>query len=94
MPRSKGRTGRPYRRNRAAVLASSTVCWLCGHDGADTVDHEPALATLEALGLDPADQRHMRPAHGVNGCPTCGIRCNQVKGDRPHRPVITTSRNW
>src|SRR5262249_7169485 len=28
-----------YRRNRAAVLASSDVCHLCGLGGADTADH-------------------------------------------------------
>lgn len=94
MPRSKGRTGRPWRRARATCLATSTVCWLCGHDGATDADHEPPLKVLEELGLDPRDQRYLRPAHGVDGCPTCGKKCNQSKGGKTGKPTFTTSRAW
>lgn len=94
MTRSRGRTGRPYRRARLQVLGASTVCWICGHEGADQADHDPPLRELEALGLDPADPAFMRPAHGVNGCPVCGRKCNQSKGDRPYVPPSTTSRDW
>ncbi|YCK35160.1 hypothetical protein ACNF49_14055 [Actinomadura sp. ATCC 39365] len=94
MPRSKGRTGRPWRRVRAQVLAASTTCWLCGHDQAGDVDHDPPLVELERLGLDPRDKRYLKPAHGVQGCPTCGIKCNQVKGARAAQPQAPTSRRW
>ncbi|WP_433233750.1 hypothetical protein [Actinomadura nitritigenes] len=94
MARSRGRTGRPYRRARAAVLATSSTCWICGHDGADQADHDPPLAVLEEMGLDPADPAFMHPAHGVNGCPTCGRKCNQSRGNRPHLPPSSTSRDW
>lgn len=94
MARSKGRTGRPFRRAREKILNESRLCWLCGHDGATDADHEPPLKQLEALGLNPADPRYLRPAHGVDGCPTCGIKCNQSKGAKPTRPVIPTSRRW
>jgi hypothetical protein len=101
MPRSKGREGRPWRRVKAEVLAASDVCWLCGHSGARTVDHDPPLHWLEANGLDPRDPQYLRVAHGSgsnvrpNPCPTCGRYCNQAKGGSlaPVVPVIH-SRDW
>lgn len=96
MPRSKGRTGRPWRKARADVLATSTICHLCGHDGAGDVDHEPPLAVLQAHGLDPRDPAYLRPAHGsLSRCPTCGRCCNQAKGNRlAYQPAPQGSRHW
>lgn len=95
MPRSKGRTGRPWRRARARLFAESPdVCWICGHAGTTDADHDPPLKTLEALGLDPCDPRYLRRAHGVRGCPTCGRKCNQEKGARSLPPAPATSRAW
>ena len=54
-----GRTGRPWRRIRAQILAASDTCWLCGNRGADTVDHIIPLSRGGA-GNDPAN---LRPAH-------------------------------
>ncbi|MEV4158998.1 hypothetical protein [Nonomuraea dietziae] len=100
MARSKGRTGRPWRRVRAQVLAESDVCWLCGHPDANEVDHEPPLRELELHGLDPRDPRFLRPAHGprrtaegIIGCPHCGRMCNQEKGTGA-APALRTSRKW
>jgi hypothetical protein len=93
--RSAGRKGRPWRRTRASVLATSTVCWLCGHEGAGDVDHDPPRDELLAHGLDPEDPRFLRPAHGASSrCRTCGRCCNQVKGNRDHLPKRTNSRAW
>ncbi len=96
MVRSRGRTGRPWRRARALCLTRSTICWLCGHDGADEADHDPPLKVLEAMGLDPCDQRYLHPAHGSNGCPICGRKYNQIKGDRtgPTARPLPTSEVW
>lgn len=94
MARSKGRCGRPWRRARAALLAESTVCWLCGHEGAQDADHDPPLKQLEALGIDPTDLRYLKPAHGATGCPTCGRKCNQEKGARAGKPPTVNSRAW
>lgn len=92
---SAGRKGRPYRRARAQVLAISTVCWLCGHEGAGDVDHQPPLVRLRELGLDPDDPAYMRPAHGAySRCRTCGRCCNQHKGAREHVPEVIHSRPW
>lgn len=78
----QGRGGRPWRRARAQVLARSTVCWVCGHDGADSADHVTPLA----LGGDPLDLDNLAPAHH-EPCPTCGRRCNAARGARPGRGV-------
>lgn len=82
----RGRWGRPWRRVRAQVLAASTVCWICGHDGSDSVDHVTPLA----IGGDPLDPDNLAPAHH-RPCPQCGKRCNIARGVRPGRGVTEGS---
>ncbi len=66
-------TRRPHDRRwsqlRAAILAHSTRCHICGQEGADQVDH----VTPIALGGAPYDLANLRPAHA---------RCNVAKGAR------------
>lgn len=86
---SAGRRGRPYRRAKAVLQANTQMCWLCGHDGAYELDHEPPRKTLLELGLDPNDPQYHRAAHGTScPCPTCGQRCNQIKGAGQGRPRL------
>lgn len=85
-----GRKGRPYREAKARLSANTQMCWLCGHAGAYELDHEPARKVLLALGHDPNDPQYHRAAHGSScPCPTCGQRCNQVKGVGNRRPRMT-----
>lgn len=91
MTRSKGRSGRPWRRLQRKILTESRVCWLCGyeidmrlpatHAMSATVDHVVPLSQ----GGNPLDPTNLRPAHR---------RCNSVKGDRPALPRTPTSRAW
>ena len=97
MPRSKGRTGRPWRRLAAQVrarAANGEPCWLCGHPidltlpwrdpQSFTVDHARSLAT----GGAPRDPDNLRPSHRL---------CNARKGDgtrRRSQPLARTSRAW
>jgi hypothetical protein len=95
------RTGRrPYRRNRAIVLAASDLCIICGHPGARTAEH---VVPHSLGGTDDVD--NLAPSHGTMGphpanpCPTCGRLCNQSQGNglqHPDKPVIVTyrSRDW
>lgn len=89
----RGTGDRPYRRNRDRCLAASDLCALCGHGGAETVDHiipdkfwPRGDDGKRVPGFDGLD--NLQPAHGtmgvarVNRCPVCGLLCNQVKGDR------------
>lgn len=90
---SKGRSTRRWRKIRAATLADSTICIVCGHSGADTADHIQARSTHPEL----AETRsNTAPIHGVDGCPTCLRKCNNEKGARPLADVVQldTSRDW
>lgn len=91
----RGGTGNAvYRRNRAILLATTDICRICGHPGAQTADHiVPARfwprdgAGKLLPGLD--DLSNLGPAHGTMGagrtvvqnrCPVCGRLCNQSRG--------------
>jgi 5-methylcytosine-specific restriction endonuclease McrA len=93
---SSGRSGTgawAYRKARAAVLADSDLCWLCGHGGAHTVDHVITARDWPpgTPGLD--HPNNLRPAHGtmgnqaINPCPTCGRLCNQARNAKPIQPT-------
>jgi 5-methylcytosine-specific restriction endonuclease McrA len=94
--RKGGPTGRPWRRLRAEVLAASTVCVLCGHDGAGDVHH----LVPRSQGGDLLDPANCAPAHGaLSPCPWCLIACNQSAGIRGHatprrQAVPLYSRAW
>ncbi|MFJ3140962.1 HNH endonuclease signature motif containing protein [Streptomyces halstedii] len=79
-----------YRKARAAFLAASDICHICGHPAADVIDH----ITPVAAGADPRDQDNWAPAHGINRCPTCGRNCNGAKGASTQAPRLNTSRDW
>ncbi len=81
-------------RVREAVLSVSTVCHICGHEGADTVDHVIPVREWVEQGGRADDLENLRPAHGVNGCEHCLRKCNTSKGNRPYEPMVTGSRDW
>lgn len=75
--RGTNRTGRPWERVKARVLRGSTVCHLCGHDGADTADHIiPVSHGGQVYAVN-----NLRPAHHAP-CPTCRVPCNRYRGNR------------
>lgn len=78
--------GRTRQHRNARVLAASDVCHICGHSGSDEVDHVVALARGGS-----EDYSNLRPAHGQQPCPTCGIKCNRAKGAKEFAPVIRRS---
>lgn len=85
-PSSRGRHGRPWRRLRIQILdRDRRICHLCGHPGADTVDHLVPLAA----GGHPTDPANLAAAH---------LTCNSRKGARLPRqmavPPMRTSRRW
>lgn len=88
------RSGERYMRWKRAVLAMwGTTCHLCGHPNAHTADH---LVPVSVWPNQPYDARLGRAAHGVEGCPTCGIKCNSSRGNKQlaieigqYKPPIT-----
>ena len=77
---------RAQQRENKRILAASDVCHLCGHPGADAVDH---VIPLARGGQDaPANKA---PAHHTLPCETCGVKCNRVKSDKLIAPVIRRS---
>ena len=99
VPRSKHRTGRPFRTAKAKMHAVfGYVCHLCGHEGAGEADH---LGPLAFDPDQPVDWEAMRPSHGSNyPCPVCpwpgapGKPCNQVRGTKPVDQVFTPKQEW
>ncbi|WP_411132713.1 HNH endonuclease [Streptomyces sp. 030-HV] len=81
-----------FRKLRAQVLAESDVCLVCGHPGADAVDHMQPVSKGGAR-LDPDN---LAPIHGNAGCPVCLRKCNNEKGDKPLTAVtqLRTSVDW
>lgn len=90
--RATGRSTRTFRRARGAVLAQSDGCVVCGHGGSDSVDHVIPLSERPDLADDP---ENLAPCHH-EPCPTCGQRCNNLKGTKALADVvvINASRDW
>lgn len=82
-----------YRKNRTQLLTHNDVCAMCGHGQADTADHNIPLSRGGSNALE-----NLVPAHGVEGCPVCGRRCNQEKGDKTlaefREGGLKTSIDW
>lgn len=79
---------RAIRSRNRRILAASDVCHLCGHRGADAVDH------LVPVALAPErenDLTNLAPAHHFDPCPVCGIKCNRVKSDKLVAPIVRRS---
>jgi hypothetical protein len=74
----KRMSGRKRQERNRRILAASNVCHICGHQGADAIDHVIALARGGS-----EDPTNLKPAHHDTPCPTCGVKCNRVKGDKP-----------
>ena len=92
MPKSPHRAGHKYRQARQQMFQHyGTTCHLCGHEGADTADH---LEPISVNPNQPVDPHRMRPAHGVDGCPTCGRKCNQERGNSDVKTSLKTSQEW
>ncbi|MFI6819254.1 HNH endonuclease [Nonomuraea sp. NPDC050328] len=94
MPRSKGRTGRPYLRLRDTLRKSpgGRVCWICGEE----IDMAAPPRTPRSWSLDhvvpldkggaETDPANARAAH---------YGCNSSRGSRmATRSKTTTSRRW
>jgi 5-methylcytosine-specific restriction endonuclease McrA len=87
--------GARQKSNRAIFATKGDVCWICGHPGADAIDHVQPLAPVAGDPIELArrdtDPDNLRPAHHDTPCPTCGERCNRAKGTKTIAPIIRRS---
>lgn len=91
-------------RTRDAFLLAHPICWICGHPGADQIDHAIPTSKAPWLAMEPSN---WRSAHGVRGCPLCPVtissdrrrhgktrKCNQSRQAKLSLPTTRTSRTW
>lgn len=63
-----------YLKNRAVVLETSTLCWLCGFEGADSADH---YIPVSKGGDDSVE--NLRPAH---------LACNRKRHNKDAKTMV------
>lgn len=80
-PQERPKDTTAWRNLRARILRDSDTCHICGKPGADAIDH---VIPLARGGTN--HPSNLRPAHHDTG-----DRCNRVKGDRPHAPILRRS---
>ena len=78
--------GRTRQRINKTILSASDICHICGHPGADAVDH---VIPLSKGGTEARSNK--KPVHHDVACETCGHRCNRDKGAKLIAPVIKRS---
>lgn len=83
--------GRKRQARNARILAASDVCHICGHGGADAVDHVVPLHPRAGGMQGTEDAANLRPAHHDTSCPTCGRKCNREKANKAWAPIIRRS---
>lgn len=70
------------------------ICWLCGHDGADTADHVIPYDQRPDLAWSPAN---LKAAHGTRRTiASHGYECqgNYGRGKKPPPRKAMHSRKW
>jgi 5-methylcytosine-specific restriction endonuclease McrA len=82
MPSERNGSTRRWRQLRAQILRASDICGECGQPGADAVDHRVPVARGGAM-YDPSN---LQPIHH-----DVEPRCNRLKGDKDHAPIVRRS---
>lgn len=80
------RRGQPEAQRKRILAKHSTICHLCGHPGAEQVDHIINVKTWLRLNLEGSPHRdsNLAPAHD-KPCPTCARRCHVDKTQQEAR---------
>jgi len=84
-------SGRKRQERNRRILAACDVCHICGHEGADAVDHVVPLNPRPGSPVGNESPDNLRPAHHDVECPTCGRRCNREKSNKAWAPIIRRS---
>jgi len=99
MVRSKGRTGRPWLRARARIIAQGLPCWICGHPIDYTLPYRNPLTgriNRWSVTIDHLTPLSMGgPARDLNNLAAAHLHCNLRRGDgTTPAPAPVTSRAW
>jgi hypothetical protein len=93
LPPSLGTTPTKWRRGPRYQVWKKRVhalygdmCHICNHEGAGDADH---LIPVSVWRNQPYDPTLARPGHGIRGCVQCGLKCNQVRSNKPIEQVYT-----
>ena len=78
MAKAGTHSGRAWRRQRARILATSDVCWICGKHGADSVDHVVPITRGGTNAMSNLRPAHLHP-------------CNRAKSDKAYAPIVKRS---
>lgn len=101
-PRSKGRTGRPWRRHRGRMVdywrRNQTPCWLCGEPINWDLPYRDPLTGLVNSDFGTLD--HLDPI-SLGGAPhdpqrsaPAHMGCNSKRGNGTRRVALPVSRRW
>lgn len=78
------------------VARDGGICWLCRHDGANSLDHVIPVKQDPTREWDPTNWKaaHLNQAGTPKGCQTPGCQCigNTKRKDNPAQ--IPPSRSW
>lgn len=96
MPRSTWGGRRATAARRWVLDKYAGRCWLCDHDGANSLDHVQPASTRPDLEWEPTNWRaaHFGKAGQPKGCKVDGCRCPGNAGRKAKPWTSPPSRTW
>lgn len=81
---------------RYTLQRDQFICWLCGHHGANSLDHVQPKSTRPDLMWDPLNWKaaHLTPAGTRHGCKTEGCTCTGNISRKATPPNQPRTRPW
>lgn len=96
MPRRTWTGDKVTRAKRFVIRRDRGICWLCGHPGANSLDHIIPASDRPDLEWNPSNWKaaHLHNAGRLLGCQEPGCQCigNVRRGTTPH--TAPPSRDW
>jgi hypothetical protein len=96
MPRPGWNGARVTAAIRWVITRDHGICWLCGHNGATSLDHIHPASTHPELEWTPTNWRaaHLGKAGRPKGCTTPHCTCPGNTGRRNTPATTPPSRRW
>lgn len=96
MPRSGWNTRQIHQALTHVIARDGGTCWLCGHPGANSIDHVIPVIQRPDLEWTSTNWKgaHLTKAGTPTGCTTDGCTCVGNKGRRDRVHNAPPSRTW